>query len=164
VILDLIRSKEEAQAAIAEAAFRKERADAAKAAREAAEASQPSAAGVVPPVEVGPPQGAVEVLAPPQISPREAGIALPPFAEGSRPSLEGAWALDDRCAPESCQSPTGVQVGGPAELLTMFQYEGRDGGPVLPVSMCTRSKSQCKGTSRPLLSVRKGQNKRRGSK
>jgi hypothetical protein len=164
MILDLIRAKEEAQAAIAEATFRKERDEAAKAVREAAEASQPSAAGVVPPVEVGPPQGAEEVLAPPQISPREADIALPLIAEGSRPSLEGAWEQDDRFAPMSCQSPTGVQVGGLAELLTVFQSEGRDGGPDLSVSMCTQSKSQRKGTSRPLLSVRKGQTKRRGSK
>jgi hypothetical protein len=163
MILDLIRAKEEAQAAIAEATFRKEREVAAKAAREAAEAAQQPAAGVDPPVGVVQPQGA-GVLSVPQISPREAGIAVLLIVEGSRPIPEGGCELDDRSAPEPCQSPTGVSLGGTAVLLPKSQLVGRDGGPVFPVSMCTRSMSQRKGASRPLLSVRKGQTKRRGSK
>jgi hypothetical protein len=63
-ILDLIRAKEEAQAAIAEAAFRKGREDAAKAAREAAGGSQASATGVALPGVADSPQGVQESLAP----------------------------------------------------------------------------------------------------
>jgi hypothetical protein len=150
-ILDLIRAKEEAQAAIAEAAFRKDRDDAAKAAREAAGGSQTLASGVVSTGDDDLPQG-VQGL-----PPREADNPLSPNVVAAQPCPVGATELGDGRPPEPCQSPGGMLFDGQTT-------EGREGCPSLSVSMCTRSKSQRKGASRPLLSVRKGQNKRCGSK